>query len=209
VALLAPFLVFLWRESGGVKGFLLRSALLGPPACWGILGYMAYLGSAFGDPLAFVKVQNEWAMRPPVPASEHLIGLLVLRPIWSVYVPSSPAFWANFEPTADPLFSLQFANPIWFCASAGLIAIGVRRGWLNAYESAVSAALLAIPYVTHAERAVMMAQGRYAASAFPIYLVLGHLAARCPAPLVAVVAAASGFLLGGYAALFAAWYQII
>ena len=206
MALLIPFLFSLRDVSSSAAGFLTRAAVYGPVACWGIASYVAYLGTAFGEPFAFVLTQRHWTMRPPAAAGESLAGLFLLRPLWSVYVPSSPAYWAEFEPVANPLFSLQFANPLFVVATAGLVAFGARRGWLTTPEWAFAAALLAIPYVTHAERAVMMAQGRYAASAFPVYLVLGRIAARSPAPLVAAVAAV---LTAAYAALFAAWYRII
>jgi hypothetical protein len=41
----------------------------------------------------------------------------------------------------------------------------------------------------------------------PGYLVLGNIFSRLPAPLVACLAAMSGFYLGGCAAMFAEWHK--
>jgi len=49
--------------------------------------------------------------------------------------------------------------------------------------------------------------GRFAAVVVPVYLVLGQLLARLPPAGAALAAGLSGFLLGAYSALFAAWYR--
>jgi hypothetical protein len=48
---------------------------------------------------------------------------------------------------------------------------------------------------------------RFAAAALPLYLVLGRLLVAIPVPAAAAVLSVSGFLMGAYAALFAAWYR--
>lgn len=209
VALLPVFAYFLWQESGSWGRFLLRAVLLLPLACWGLLAYMGYLWHEFGDPLAFVRTQQHWAVRPLPSPGRRIVELLVLEPIWSVYVPSSSAFWGRFEPVSNPLLSLQFANPIYFVATGALVVLGARKKWLDTREVILSAFLLLIPYVTHSQATAMMAQGRYAASVFPAYIVMGHLLARCPAALAACLCAISACLLAMYSALFAAWYRII
>jgi hypothetical protein len=72
----------------------------------------------------------------------------------------------------------------------------------------LAALLLGIPYFTHGYRHLMLSQGRFAAVAFPVYIVMGRLMARAPAPLVAALCALSGFMLTVYAALFAAGYRV-
>jgi hypothetical protein len=41
---------------------------------------------------------------------------------------------------------------------------------------------------------------------FPVYLVLGQLLQRCPAPLAAALLAISAVFLAVYSALFVSWY---
>lgn len=209
LALLPPFWLWLWQASDTKKGFLLRAALLTPLACWGLAAYVAFQWVEFGEPLAFAKTQLHWPRRRPALVGESLLGLLTLEPMWSVYVPSSTAYWARYDPGASPLFSLQFANPIFFVMAAGLLAAGAAKRWLTPYEWLLGAMLLLIPYVTLSYPVSMAGMGRYAASAVPVYLVLGHVLLRMPAALAAVVLAAAGFLLAAYSALFAGCYLLI
>lgn len=209
VALLLPLVWDCWRRSGSRGGFVARAAAYGPLACWGLLAYMAYLHIEFDDALAFVKTQVHWAHRADLPFPDRIWTLASLEPLWSVYVPSSEAYWARFEPVANPLFSLQFWNPIYFVTCVGLVAFGAYKRWLTTPEILLAAGLLAIPYLTHSYRAVCMAQGRYAASVFPAYIVMGRLAERMPPYVLAIVASLLAVKLAFFSALFAAWYRII
>ena len=103
---------------------------------------------------------------------------------------------------------MQFANPIYFIATWGLIGVGWFKGWLNRNELALAAGLLLIPYVTRSHEMCMASMGRFAAVVFPAYLVLGHVLARMPASAAALVLVLSGFWMGMNAALFAAWHRI-
>ncbi len=217
IALVPAFALLLWRraeravvaKSGrepprtlAIHGrFAAQAAWLLPMACWGACAYMLYLALTFGDPLAFVAAQGEWTVRSAVSPSRELWALLTLEPFWSCYVPTSTAWWARSEPAVSPLFSLQFANPIYFGLAALLVGWGAWKGWLNEREWVLGAMLLLIPYVTHSYRAVMMGHARYAAVVFPAYIVLGQLAMSCPASLVRTLCGVSGFFLGMYSAL--------
>ena len=205
------------REPGTVDGpsasrFLksaARAAVLTPVACWGLLAFMAWQWRALGDPLAFAKGQRHWAdVGLKVGFFEQLPHLWTLEPIWSVYVPSSPAHWANFEMVKNPLFSLQFMNPVWFVLTAGLIALGTAKGWLNRRECLLGALLLLIPYVAHSYRTAFTAEGRYAAAAVPVYLVIGRLASAAPPVLAGSLCGVAGLFLGIYAGRFAAWHRV-
>ncbi len=88
-----------------------------------------------------------------------------------------------------------------------LIAVGAWKRWLNRLEVSLAAGLLLIPYVTRSHEMCMAGMGRFAAAVVPIYLVLGQLLARLPPPVAAMLLSLSGFLMGVYAALFAAWYR--
>lgn len=196
-----------WRHV--MRRFGIQSAWAMPLGCWGALAYMLYLNVEFSDPFLFAKAQSEWTVRSSAPLATELRALLTLEPLWSCYVPQSTADWARFDPDLPPLFSLQFANPIYFVLAAALIALGAWKRCLNEYEVVLGAMLLLIPYVTHSYRAVMMGHARYAAVVFPAYIVLGRLAARCPPAVLAALAGVAGALLAMYSALFAAWYRMI
>jgi hypothetical protein len=223
IALLAPLLLDLWERtrSEGSPGegnacgaqrrrtfrFVLQAICLLPIACWGLLAWMACQWAAFGDPFAFARTQALWSLKPAT-ATAELQGLLTLEPFWSVYEPWSDSWWARHEPVRNPLFSLQFANPLLFGAVAGLVGWGALRGGLDRYEVSLSLLLLLIPYATHAFRSGMTAHARYACVAFPAYAVVGHWCAVRPT-LGAALAAVSAVLLFAYSALFSAWYRIL
>jgi hypothetical protein len=192
-----------------VRSFLTNVLLIGPITCWGLIAYSIFLHREFGDPFAFLVVQGQWAVRPDLSPLAHALSCIALQPFWDVFVPSSPAYWARHDPTGNPVFSLQFANPIYLAVSAGLVILGWRKRWLSSYELLASAGLLLIPYVSHSYRNAMISEGRYASVVFPAYIVMAHLLARCPAPVVALLCGISGFMLGAYSALFATWHQMI
>ncbi len=209
IALLLALLFDWWRSAPSWRSFGVKVLVYSPLACWGILAFMLYQFSAFGDALAFVRTQEHWAIRPDLPLWERTVSLVALEPLWSVYVPSSAAYWARYDTLGNPIFSLHFWNPIYFVVTAMLVAWGAWTRTLTTSEWLLAAGLLLIPYVSHGYRAVFMAQARYAASVFPAYLVLGHAAARMPPPVLALVAAILGCKLALFSALFAAWYRVI
>jgi hypothetical protein len=102
-------------------------------------------------------------------------------------------------------------NPLGIAAVVGLatvvlVVIGARRRWLNARELLLSAGLLLMAYGLQASRACMSSHARYASVVFPVYIVLGQLLHRAPAPLAAALLAISGLMLGIYSAMFVSWY---
>ncbi|HET6880344.1 MAG TPA: hypothetical protein VFI31_09325 [Pirellulales bacterium] len=221
VALVAPFAIYLFRTA------CISSFVYLPFACWGLLTFMAYQRYAFGDALAVFKAHSRWHIRADVPFAEKAAALATLEPIRSVYDSGSPAFWASFDAHGIPWFSLQFANPLFFLGSVGLIAIGAwprrspslcgkpdeerpvsRASWLSLEEISFSALVLLIPYCTRGYEMGMGSMGRFTAVAFPIYLVMGALLRRLPPSLLAGIAALSGFLLAAYTALYAARYVV-
>lgn len=209
VALLLPLADHVWQRTRHAGRFVGRMAYLGPVACWGLIAFMAYQYAAFDEPLAFAKTQALWHDRPLVSPLEKAQALATLEPLWSVYVPSSPAYWRNHARDESAVFSLQFANPLFFVAAAGLLALGAQRRWLSRPELLLSAGLLLIPYVSRSYEMCMASQGRFTAVIFPVYIVLGHLLARAPAWASGVCYAVCAVFLAGYAAHFAAGYFLI
>jgi hypothetical protein len=223
VTLLVPFLGHLWqrrvRKSACQTGVQTSEVLAGrlwtvrsvgyvALGCWGIIAYMIYLWIAFDNPLAFAQTQENWRKRPPGTALEKSVALATLEPIWSVFVPSSQAYWQRASPEPSAVFSLHLANPIYFMLAVGLTALGWRKRWLSGGEVGYAFALLAMVYVTRSYEMYMLATGRFTVTAFPIFLVLGRLLTCIPAPVAAVLLSLSAFFLGAYSALFAAWYRV-
>ena len=92
--------------------------------------------------------------------------------------------------------------------TVGLIAYGRYRKWIDDKETLFSAGVLAISYFAQGHRFMMMSQGRFAATCFPVYIVMGHLLARMPPPLASLLLALSACMLFAYSALFATWHRI-
>jgi hypothetical protein len=55
----------------------------------------------------------------------------------------------------------------------------------------------------------MASHGRFAAVAFPVYFVLGHLLVKVPSPWNIAVVVPFAFLMAAYAALFASGYTLV
>jgi hypothetical protein len=208
VALAPAFVVHLWQRSPRPTAFAGRAAVLGPVACWGIVAYMVYQQAAFGDPLVFYHSEIGFRLRPEESLGRKLLSDVTLEPIWSVFDPSAPGYWQQADYQWNPLFSLSVANPLYLLGAVVLLAVGVRKRWLTGPEITAALFLLLIPYVSKGGALYMAAMARFVAVVFPLYIILGRLLARIPAPLAAACAALSAFFLGAYSALFAAWHAV-
>ena len=209
VALLVPLILFIVKNRRTAWGAAAQIVYSIPVACWGLLAYMLFLHFEFGNALAFVQTQRHWQMRPALSLGARLEVLLSLEPIWSVYVPSSPAYWGRFGQGLNPLFNPLFANPIYFVLAAVLTVIGALKRWLTWEEVLLAAGMLFIPYVTKSYENGMSGQGRFAAAVFPIYIVLGIWLSRLSLPIMVGFFALAIFFLAVYAAMFAAGCHIV
>lgn len=208
VALILPLAWDWWQRSRSWQGFVGRAATWGPVACWGLLAYMAYQYEAFGDPLAFVKTQRHWSQRPGLDELENLMALCTLEPIWTIYLPSSPAYWRQHEYIPDAAFSLQFWNPVYFVVCGGLVGYGAWKKLLTPPEWLVSVGLLGIPFVMQSYRMMMLGHGRFTCVVFPMFIVLGHLVAKKFRLLAVFLCIVMGVQLFYWSALFAAWHRV-
>ena len=209
VALLAPLGFYTWERSHSLSHAARRLACLVPLACWGLLGFMLLQQLEFGHPFAFVQTQTHWHDRPAADLSERVLALSTLEPIWSVYVPFHPGSWVGRDNTPCSLFSLRFANPVFFVLGVGLIGLGAQRHWLNRYELLLAIGLLGIAYAARSYETCMQSQGRFVAAIVPVYLVLANVLNRLSTlPRIAIV---SLFLiyLAVYSAMLAAGYTLI
>jgi hypothetical protein len=209
IALLVPLAWYVWQSSTSKLQLVRRLACAIPLGCWGLLAYMAYQYWKFNEPLAFALTQEYHRMRPLGTLGDKVLSLLSWEPIREAYDSSSLGYWRNLCDMQSPLFSLEFANPIYLVGTAALITVGAWKRWLTSYEILLAIPLLVIPYVTRAYEMRMLSQGRFAAIVFPVYIVLGHLLARMPTVVAASLLALSGLMMGIYAALFAAGYPFL
>jgi hypothetical protein len=208
IALLFPLLWDWWRRSNSVFTFGARVLGLAPFACWGLLAYMIFLHLQFGDALAFAKTQVHWGMRSDLAWPTKVLTLMTCEPIWSIYIPSSDAYWARHDYVESPLFSLQFWNPIYFVSCIGLVAYGAWRRWLTPPEWLFTVGVLGIPYVVQAYRMMMLGHGRFTCVVFPMFLVLGRIISRLPSTVAVIVYALMAVQLFYWSALFAAWHRV-
>lgn len=192
------------------RGFAaLRSVCLLVVSCWGILEFTAYLWWAYADALAWFTNQTVYNVRPNSSFGDRIISLLSFEPIWSVFVPGSAGYWARWPGATPAIFSLAFANPIYFTATCALLAYGWRSRVLEPRDVVVGALLLAVPYVTKGHDNVMLGFARYSSAAYPSYIVGGCLLARLPRPLAAMGLVVSAVMMCLYSALFAAWFVFL
>jgi hypothetical protein len=209
VAVVVPLAWHAWQTSPtAARAAAGRLAWVVPLSLWGILAYMLFLHVEFGDALAFVHTQEHWRRLPAVGLFDKIGLLASAEPVWSHYIPSAPAYWGKFD-DLPAWQSIEFANPILFVGAAGLIALGAAKRWLNVYEILFGAIVLFIPYVTRSYEMAMAGHGRFAAAAFPIYLVLGQILARMHWSVAVLIVAAFAFFRVMYTALFAAGYPVL
>jgi hypothetical protein len=197
-----------WKRDGTWSRKLWRIVALTPIAAFGLAGFMAYQGILFGDPLAFVHAQDRWTIRPNKPLVDHIVGLLTLEPVRDVYDSTAVLYWGRHEAAIGPLFSLGFANPIYFLGTGAVLCMGAIKRWLSVEESVFGFGLLLIPYCLHSYRIGMLGHGRMAAVVIPFYLVLGRLLLKLPADTRIAILAVLATLLFAYSGLFATWHRI-
>src|SRR5207248_6956655 len=135
VGLLLPLLLYLTRYATRPKVLLGWTCLCLAVAFSGLVAYGSYCQWAFGDALATFRDRGAlWAMRPLPTLPEKIFALTILRPVWDIFVPSSPAHWGHFTTLAQMPFSLYVANPFYFVAALLLLVLGCWNRWLNSYE---------------------------------------------------------------------------
>jgi hypothetical protein len=206
IVLLAPFVIDQYRRSTDWRSLSARLLVLLPLSLWGIGAFSLYLLTAFGEPFAFARAQLLWAERSLAGPVTVLLALLSFEPLWAPYLPSSPCYWQADPPRNwGPWLNMMFMNPILFCVICALIAWGAYKRWLTLPEVIVAAGLLAIPYAK-GYVTCFVSSARYAAMAFPAYIVAGRLCAAASVPERTALGMVVGALTTTYAALFASWY---
>jgi hypothetical protein len=147
--------------------------------------------------LAFVRNRDDlWRLRPRIPPLHKLGLLLILEPVWGMYVPDTPAWWGKFLTPGKVLFNTHALGPIYFLLALFLVVLGGVRGRLNRYELTLCLGLLLVPYWMTAYDSAMVSMARYVSVIVPLYSYGAALLARAPALLVAVASGMGGLLPG-------------
>jgi hypothetical protein len=209
VALIAPLLLADWRRYPHAGRRMAVLGLAAPLCLWGLAAFMIFQSVRFDDPLALFKTHEHWRIRKESSREERLLGIATFEPLWSVFDDSSPAYWRRHDQELGPIFSLQFANPIYFTGIILLVGYGTWRRWLSVEEVLFAAGALLIPYLLKGFEGCMQGQARYAMVAFPAYVVIGRMLVGLPPSYAAAFLSLSGFLLGTYSALFSGWFLFI
>jgi hypothetical protein len=209
VALLLPLINVEWQRASSMRTFATRMLFLFPLAVSGLLCYSVFLYVQFGDPFAFATAMRSWVTRTASSFAEYGAALLSFEPVWSVYVPSSPAYWRRHEAAIAWPLSLQFANPVFYVAACGLGMVGWFKGWLNRTEALLCAGLLLLPYMLHSYGSCMQSHARYAAVVFPIYVTLGRAIAFLPKSGRCLVYVTFAVYLFALSALMGAGYKVV
>ncbi|MCB0077429.1 MAG: hypothetical protein KDD73_08370 [Anaerolineales bacterium] len=189
---LLPTLLLLWWQQRRHPDPALRAprwAWVTPMgAALGLLGYMAFLGWRFGDPLAFVHASAVWQRSP--------------QPLWemvqSLFVPPAGG-WATALPVAA--FDLNPWIDALFSAAALLVALFVlaQRRWAEALF--VLSGLL-IPL----NSGLWASQRRYVWVLFPLFILLARWGKSLP--FDRVINALFLTLLAYFTLLYANWYWV-
>jgi hypothetical protein len=145
----------------------------------GLLGYAAFLGAAFGEPLAFVKAESApgWDQGVGVKVwlkASFLVGLMQGRPETAVLLPQ--AFVV--------LVTLLMLPVVWR-----------RLGW---GYTAYTAVLVSLPLLGSKD---FMGSGRYLINAFPVFAAVGVVISQWCSPSVRRVLAGLS-LAGGLTAAY-------
>jgi hypothetical protein len=209
VAMLLPLAMHVYQRSASWRQAAGRLVWVGPLAVWGIAAFVVFQWWAFDEPWAFVKTQEYWRMRPPLPTGEMIVSLASWEPIWSVYLPGVPGYWADIDPGIPLLLSYHSANCVLFVGAVVLVVVGGVKKWLTGREVVLAGCLLAIPYLLAGYRFCMASQGRYVSVVFPIYLVLGQLLCRMPRAVSIGVLGVFGVYLAWFSAMLAAGYLTV
>lgn len=208
VALVLPVAIFAWSAGGSRCKRAAQATLAAVMACAGLLAYMIYQQHVCGNALQFVDAQSYWRVRPAVPPLDRALALAWCEPVVHLFSRSSEIYWGIREPHRVLALSFLGANAPLFLVVVGGIAFGARRGWLNRYELSLSFGLLAIPYLTRAYEMGMSGMGRFAAVAFPFYLVAGRVLWSMPRPMAASLLAIAAVFLFVYSSFVVAGFSL-
>ncbi|MEZ4596987.1 MAG: mannosyltransferase family protein [Chloroflexota bacterium] len=145
-----------------------------------LLGWMAFLGSQLGDPLAFLHAQDGWHRE--------------LGPPWDAvvnFLDGKMSLATGFHSLTDLAFTI-----------VGVVGVVLAWRWLRPSYAAYFTAMLLVPLMTGS----LVSMPRFVLVMFPVYLVLAILGRRQGVHETLLVV---GMGLGGvYMALYAQWYWV-
>jgi mannosyltransferase PIG-V len=171
----------------------------------GLFAYAAYLGLAFGDPLAFASAQADWHRELVTPFGGIWQGLRAAAEALSTLVGGAPAD-APLSPLGGPARRAAMDLGLFLFLLFGVAAaIGSLRRLPLAYGAYVVVAL-ALPLSFPAGGQPLMSLPRFLAVLFPLFMWLGLV---CDERRITVpVAGLSAVLLGLFAFELGAWHFV-
>jgi hypothetical protein len=210
VAMVPPLILYAWRSGGrGVRALGLLFLCLAI-AFAGLGLFMGYCSSAFGDALAFMRDREDlWRLRPRLPLLAKLRLLLLLEPLWALFVPGSRSYWGRFLTPGQVCFNTYPLGPLYFVGGVLLVTMGGWRGRLNRYEVTLALGLLLVPYWLTGYHSALVSMARYVSVIPPLYSFGGLLLSRIPAAVVGFLAVLGGLMMAIYAAQFAQGQWVI
>lgn len=201
VLLMIP-LAFEWWQHRNEPGWRAAYLALVPV---GLLAYIAYLWSRFGDPLLFYAEQAAWERSFAGPletfgntveqAAENLHSLL--DPV--AYEPFSFGRLIYVLSGTNYLYNLLF-----LMFALALLAVGIR--YLPVGLAAYAVALVLMPALFGTEVNPLMGMPRYLIVAFPLFIVLGMLLKDRRMLAGWIISSATISLI--FCALFVGWYFV-
>jgi hypothetical protein len=188
ILLTIPYVLQVWRaRAAGLRQLASRAWPLGLiPA--GLMLYMTYLWSRFGEPLAFLRVQEAWGKERVSPVTALLDSFVYL---------------ATTE-TRDMFYAMTGINTGLVVWALVMTAITFRSDSLGA-TFALSAVL--VPLASGGEWAPTVSMGRYVLVLFPLLIPLARWAVNgwVHALLIAAFLPTNVILT----ALFVRWYWVV
>lgn len=176
--IILPLAIEAWQQRA--ERPLWRSGLALTPIPIALLGYMAYLGLQFGDPLAFLNAQSDWDRSLMAPWDT--IGRFLEGPL---------------ELNSGPHSLVDFA----FMLLAGVLAVASWKILRRSYAVYITALVL-FPLMTGS----LVSFPRFVLTFFPMFLVLA-LVGRRPTLDRAILISSMG--IGAlFMALYARWYWV-
>ena len=199
---------YIWQQGFPVKRRIIWTVFAIPMSTLGIACFVLYQWYYLDSPLAFLKAQSFWTLRPSEGFEDKVVSLITFEPIWSTYIPSSPGYWGRHN-THLGILNYSAAEPLYFVGSVAVLTLGACKGWINRRESLMSFSLLAIAYCGRAFDMYMTSSARFVSIVFPVYLVLGIIFSQMGRFLSLGCLTVFAFWLTVYSALHVSWYRVL
>ena len=207
LALLLPLGMYIWSKSGSVK----RAVAIPPIQEFGSFGDWPRTCSTNGAVQRAAGVHQDAGLLA-FPCARKTVATSCLG--WPRGSRSGRHIFPPGQATRGTARSVRRGEPAvrqpgLFRGGGGAVALGAGRAGFRGLEIALAAGVLPVGYAAKGFEMCMASQGRFVATAFPIYIVLGQILVRIPRPCAIAILALFAAYLGIYSAMLAAGYVLI